>query len=70
MMMDWQSETVDSNTAGTAQLSSAGRASTATLPFRSGMPVVVVQKFDAIAMPEKQAAMLDGLNRKLRDALA
>ncbi len=65
----WRSETVDSNTVGMAQLSSAGRTSAATLPFRSGMPIVVVQQLNAIAAPAKQAIVLDGLSRKLRDAL-
>lgn len=69
LAIDWQPAAIESSMAGTTQLSSAGRASAATLSSRSGMPLVVVQRHNAIAEPGKSAVVFDGLGRRLRDAL-
>jgi TolB-like protein len=69
-MADWQLTTTESNATGTPQLSSAGFPSAPTLLSRSGLPVVVVQQINAISTSEQPAIVLEGLSRKLRDALA
>jgi TolB-like protein len=68
--IDWQAITPKSNATGTSRPSSTVRPPVAPSPSRWGLPVVVVQKFNAIAAPEKPVMVLDGLSHKLRDALA